>query len=221
MADTKLSGLAALTGVNAAGGDLLGVVDISDTSMAASGTNKSMTLLELEEYLEIRALPRVKRLNSTHSISSATGTEVTDLTMPLDAGTHVVDYYLIVRSATTSVSPLLGINFTGTAAVKSFIMLFADASSSLLAELHTMSNEGSNAFGFISGRATKTYTTTSPNLGSTATLAVAATATDTPVRITGLLIVTVGGNLALWHSSETATATSVEVGSSVVAVRTA
>lgn len=43
MADTKTSALTALTGAALATGDLIGVVDVSDTSMAASGTNKQMT----------------------------------------------------------------------------------------------------------------------------------------------------------------------------------
>ena len=47
MADTRISDLAALTGAGSATGDLAVVVDISDTSMAASGTDKKMTLAEL------------------------------------------------------------------------------------------------------------------------------------------------------------------------------
>jgi len=48
MADTKISGLTALTGANTASGDLLTIVDISDTTMAATGTNKNITLTELQ-----------------------------------------------------------------------------------------------------------------------------------------------------------------------------
>ena len=48
MADTKISGLTALTGANTASGDLLTIVDISDSTMAASGTNKKITLTELQ-----------------------------------------------------------------------------------------------------------------------------------------------------------------------------
>lgn len=46
MADTKISGLAAL-GAAPAIGDLLTIVDISDTTMAASGTNKYLTVTNL------------------------------------------------------------------------------------------------------------------------------------------------------------------------------
>lgn len=45
MADTKISDLTALT--TAATGDLLVIVDISDTTMAASGTDKQITAGEL------------------------------------------------------------------------------------------------------------------------------------------------------------------------------
>lgn len=45
MADTKISGYASLTGL--ARNDLLVVVDVSDTSMAATGTNKQITTANL------------------------------------------------------------------------------------------------------------------------------------------------------------------------------
>ena len=48
---SKLTDLAALTGAGAASGDLMEVVDISDTTMAATGTNKKITLGELTNYL--------------------------------------------------------------------------------------------------------------------------------------------------------------------------
>lgn len=48
MADQKISQLTALLGANTASGDLVTVVDISDTTMGASGTNKKMTLAEFQ-----------------------------------------------------------------------------------------------------------------------------------------------------------------------------
>jgi hypothetical protein len=47
VADTKISDLAALTGANLATTDEFAVVDKSDTTMAASGTDKRMTADEL------------------------------------------------------------------------------------------------------------------------------------------------------------------------------
>ena len=47
MADSDLPGLTALTGAGSATGDLVHVVDVSDTTFAADGTDKRMTLAEL------------------------------------------------------------------------------------------------------------------------------------------------------------------------------
>jgi hypothetical protein len=220
MADTKITDLTAITGANLATGDELVVVDVSDTTMAASGTNKSTTLTDIVSFLQARGMPRVTRLGTQHSISSTTGTEVTDLQQTLEAGTYTFTYALIVRSATATVSPMLGVNFTGTGSPRMHFR-FADATSAITAEVHTMDNEGVLTFGYISGMATNTETTTAPNMGTTATNAVAATATDILCFIEGIIVVTGSGDLELWHSSETATNTSVEVGSSLVVVRTA
>lgn len=165
-------------------------------------------------------MPRVSRLGAQHAISATAGTKVTALDQALEVGTFAFQYYLILRSATITVSPLLGVNFTGTG-TPLMIFRFADDTAALTDEKHTMSNQGSQAFGFMSGMANSVKTTTAPNMGSTATNAVKTAATDTLVIIEGIVIVTVAGNLELWHSSETATATSVEVGTSLIVTRTA
>lgn len=51
MADTKITALGALTGANSADADVLPVVDVSDTSMAGSGTTKYMTIAELAKAI--------------------------------------------------------------------------------------------------------------------------------------------------------------------------
>ena len=51
MADQPISGLTALTGANTASGDLLEIVDVSDTTMAATGTNKKITRDEMKTAL--------------------------------------------------------------------------------------------------------------------------------------------------------------------------
>jgi len=50
MAGKKISALAAITGALVAPSDLLAVVDVSDTTMAASGTTKVITREELQVY---------------------------------------------------------------------------------------------------------------------------------------------------------------------------
>ena len=52
----KISELAVLTGAVANGADLLETVDVSDTSMAASGTNKKMSLTNLMAFLNVNGV---------------------------------------------------------------------------------------------------------------------------------------------------------------------
>ena len=54
MADTRISGLVALTGAAAADGDLLVVVDISDSTMAGTGSDKSITLSQFATAMRTR-----------------------------------------------------------------------------------------------------------------------------------------------------------------------
>lgn len=157
---------------------------------------------------------RTKRLNAQHSISSTTGTEVTGLELTnVLPGTYNFKYTLIVQSATTSVGPMLGLRFTGSSGVPLAHFRFADATSAITAETHIMDTIGVKTFGYISGMASNAATTISPNMGTT--VGVAAINSDILCFIEGTIIVTAVGDLELWHSSETATATSVEVGSNV------
>lgn len=54
MADAKITDLAALSSTDLADGDLFVVVDVSDTSMAATGTNKKILLSSLLAAIQRR-----------------------------------------------------------------------------------------------------------------------------------------------------------------------
>jgi hypothetical protein len=67
MADAKITDLTAITGANTATGDLFVVVDVSDTTMAASGTNKKITLQQV--YLGLhRRRPSISTLTSASNL---------------------------------------------------------------------------------------------------------------------------------------------------------
>jgi len=223
MADTKQSALADLTGANLADGDFFPLRDVSDTTMAATGTNKEIVLSELIIALQARGMNRTKRLDAQHSISSATPTEVTGLTMALEAGTYIFDYRLLIQSATITVGVQFNFNFDGTATKARWWYQYADLSATLLAAIGTQAHDTSTStLGFQMAKAEDDMATTAAgNMGPFATTnAVQTTNTDIMVAIKGIIVVTVAGNMELWHGSETATATSVEVGSSLVVVRT-
>jgi hypothetical protein len=211
MADTKISDMTDLTTL--ASGDEVPVADASDLT-----ANKSFTLATLTTYLQTLGMPRVKRLDSQHSIASTTGTKVTGLDLALEAGTYTFKYTLMVRSAATADGPQLGINFTGTASTQFFWWRFPDATTALTAEVHIQDNIGVKTFGYVSGMAHNAFSTTSPNMGTT--VGVTATGVNLPVIIEGLIIVTATGNIELWEAAESTNAATVEIGSSLVVVRT-
>lgn len=185
-----------------------------------AGVSEKITGTQFKTLLQTLGMPRITRLNSQHSISSTTGTEVTGLQQTLEAGTYVFRYHLISRQATaTADAPQYGINFTGTPTTKNFIMSWSDAATALSANTFIMDNVGIKTAGFMDAIAHNALSTTAPNMGTT--IGVAATAADILCFIDGLIIVTVSGNLALWHASEGANASTTEVGSSLVVIRTA
>ena len=226
MADTKQSDFADLTEATIALGDKSPLVDISDTSMAATGTNKEITLQDLADFLAVTpssgySIPRIKRLNSQHSVTGVTGTKVTDLDIALEAGTFTFNYSVINRSATATTGVGLGINFsTGTAAVK--VAMRRNVATITTASNGLTEEESGAALvtgGVMNAWATKAYSTTAPNMMAEG---VGATGVDLLDIVEGVVIVTVTGTLELWHSSQIAvTTTTLEVGSSLVVIRTA
>jgi len=246
MADTKISALTAATAaalanehaINEAGTskkvtqqqmhDSVTLLSAASSIAAANSTlliqsdvAKEMTLTQLVTYLQTLGMPRVLKLGSQHSISSATGTKVTGLDMTLEAGTYTYKYSLIIQQATaTADGPQFGINFsTGTAAVHLEGFRFWDATTALGAQTFIMDNIGIKTVGFVSGACSNAYSTTAPNMGNT--VGVTATGSNILVIIEGIIVVTVSGNLELWRASEGANASTTEIGSSLTVIRTA
>lgn len=63
----KITDLSAQTGAGAATSDLLETVDVSDTSMAATGTNKRLSLLDLITFPAPTVSPRRRAPSSALS----------------------------------------------------------------------------------------------------------------------------------------------------------
>lgn len=85
MADQKITDLTSITGANTATGDLFVVVDISDTTMAASGTDKKITRDELNIALGIKP-PTVQVLTNTASSTYTTPAGCTAIIVELVGG---------------------------------------------------------------------------------------------------------------------------------------
>jgi hypothetical protein len=214
MADTKISALSAAAAAAVA----------NELAINEAGTSKKISITQLVTLLQTLGMPRVKKLTSNHTLASATGTEVTDLSMTLEAGTYTFDYYLIEQSSVITVAPLFNFNFTGTVTVANWWFQYADLSATLLAAIGTTAHDTSTAtLGFQMAKAEDDEATSGAGtMGPSATTnAVQTIDTNILVKITGLLVVTVSGDMELWHSSEAANNTSLMAGSSLVVIRTA
>jgi len=208
MADTKISALTAASAAAAA----------NEIPINEAGTSKKITLTQVEAFLETVGLPRVKALGTTHAISATTATEVTGLgPMTLEAGTYDYRFNLITQSATTTVGIGLGVNFTGTAAVRTILSQYP--SSGTAAVSGVFDDVGVGTGQIMEHNVQTAFSTTAPNMLNTA--GYANPNANVPFIIKGILVVTVSGDLELWHSSETATSTSVMAGSSLIVIRTA
>lgn len=214
MADTKVSALTAIDAL--AAGDKVPVADASDLT-----ASKSATMTQIATYLKTVGEPRVTTVTgSNHSVTGVTGTEVTTLQQTLEAGTYTVKYTLLTQSGTSTTGVGLGVNFTGTAATKVFarrnVATITTASNGITEE---ESGAALVTGGVLNGWATKAYSTTAPNMMSAG---VGVINVDLLDIIEGLIIVTVAGDLELWHSSEiAATTTLVKIGSACVVTRVA
>lgn len=160
------------------------------------------------------------RVATTHAISTIAATEVTGLKVAgVIAGTYVFEYILIVQSATATVSPMYGVNFTGTSAVRKMRMEYSDAGADLLTATNKASAVGTTAVGFHMSQSVTAFSTTAPNMGHIG--GVGTINADTLVTIKGILVVTATGDLQLWHGSETATATSIMANSALILTKVA
>jgi hypothetical protein len=203
MADTPISGLTSVSSLGAS----------DEFAVNQGGTSKKVTAGQVESFFETKGFPAVFALGTSHTLAATAATEVTGLgPCTLVPGTYYYTYELIVQSSATATGIGLGINFTGTAAVRTIRLVFPSTGTTAITGV--MDDVGANT-GQIMEHITQTaFSTIAPNMITTANA-------NVPVTITGILVVTVSGDLELWHSSETAANTSVMAGSSLVVIRTA
>lgn len=207
MADTKIS---ALTAASAA-------ASANELPINEAGSSKKITLAQVLAWLQTQGLPRVAKLTSDHAISSTTATEVTGLQVAsLPVGTHAFEFFILAQSATATVSPMFGINFTGTATGRWHLRTVTTGTTAITG---VADDVGANTGQTVEGVAQTAFSTSTPNMGFTG--GVATTGANILYIIEGVLEVTVAGDLELWHGSETATSTTVKAGSCVKVTQTA
>jgi len=168
-------------------------------------------------YAAVRRNPRTKKLLNNHDNLTTTGTEVTELTIDLEPGTYHIKWVIINRSSVTTTGVGIGINFTGTitagAIVRRSVSTITTAANGITEE---ESGVALVTGGVINAWASKSLSTTAPNMMSAGVGAINVSVVDI---IEAIFVITVAGDLQIWHSSETANSTLFMAGSCVICTR--
>jgi len=210
MADTKISGLSAVTA--AAGANELAVNE--------AGTSKKASLTQVATYLRTVGMPVVVRLGSDYTNSTTTGTEITGLSfVGLVAGTYRAEWLLFMQSAATTTSPKFGVNYTGTATRMMAHARFPSAG--VTAATGQIEGSVNATTGQVYAyAATVTETTTVPDLGPWTGVVTAAE--NCYIIVDVLIVVSDTGDLELWAGSEVDTSViTIVTGSSGILTRLA
>jgi hypothetical protein len=155
------------------------------------------------------------KLGADFTNATTTGTEITGLQIT-STGTGLIrfEYYLIVQSTAATTGVKFGVNHTGTATVLALNLTYP--STGATATTGIAEDAVANITGSIyEASAATTFSTIAPNLGPMA--GVAAINANILMKVSGLINVTVSGDLEIYEGSETATTTRVMANSNVIA----
>lgn len=170
-------------------------------------------------YAAAATNPLVKALANGYSNNTTTGTEVGGLSVDLEPGTYMFEYALIMQSAATGTGIGLGVNFTGTAPTLVLNEHYVGTGTTASTGIIDDTNTGAGAEQIVEGAASRAFSTTFPDL-NVITGVIAANANHL-IRVIGVIVVTVAGQLELWANSEVAASTiQLMAGSSVRVTRT-
>ena len=156
-----------------------------------------------------------KTLSADLSNSTTTLTKVTNLDQAVGVGTWVFMYFIRHQAAATTTGIQFSVNYTGT--VTSFVANKRIVESTTAASTGAQSG-AANGVTLVSGGSAREKSTTTP-LGKT--ISADAINANLLTIIEGLMVITVAGNIELYHGSEVAAATTVKQASSLILIKIA
>lgn len=221
MADSKISALTEIG--EAADPDLFVLVDVDDTTQAASGTTKKISLTALVEAISSRLTPAddarifLKALAANAPTNSTvTLTKIANLDQALAAGTYYFRYAIRYQAGATGTGVRFNVNFTGTTSTFQFQWMFGDVSATAATAAPDQDQQLATAA--VTSIFTSRVKRTTAAGGTT--LSVDAANSDMLMIIEGLFICSTSGTLELYHGSEVAAASTVMAGSSLMVLKT-
>lgn len=159
----------------------------------------------------------VAKLSVDVSNSTVTAAKITGLDLTLGVGTYVFQYFIDYQAALVTTGVKFSVNHTGT--VTLFVTNMRYASTGGAAATGAPTQAGNVITGNIHESFSARAKSNAAGMGPTAS--VDAANSDMLMIIEGLMIVTVSGNIELWHASEVAAASTVKAGSSLIVTKTA
>lgn len=152
------------------------------------------------------SIERIHSLASDSSISSTTAASIAGIAQTLEPGTYWFEYSIDCESATATVTPKFGINFTGTQTRIAYSLFFPSAG--VTAATGVVDQDANATTGQVWAHAsTRTNNTVLGPFTDVDT-------TNSPLLmyLKGKIVVTAAGTLQFLHGSETATSTTVKAG---------
>lgn len=158
----------------------------------------------------------VATLASDVTNATTTAAKITNMDRVVIPGTYSFVYNLLYRSDTTTTGIKFSVNHTGTLTFFVANMRYVDVNTLNSAGAASQAANASTAqiMGAYSARAK------SAAAGMGPTLSVDTINVDMLMILEGLMVVTVSGNIELWHASEVATTTTVKAGTNLVLIKT-
>ncbi len=199
-ADSRITDLTELTTGSVAQGDFVECVDVSDTTDNAAGSSRKCLVSSIGRA---NGGGPVYALGSDYTNNSTTGTEITGIgAMTVGAaGTYNLNCVLVIQSAATTTGAKFGVNYTGTATLVTLSWQYP--STGTTAATGVMDDVAAvNTGSLWEAAASRTATTTAPNLGPNA--GVAAANQNIYTKLEGLLVVSDTGDIEVWAGSEVA-----------------
>jgi len=197
MADTKISALTAASAAAAA----------NEFAINEAGTSKKVTMTQLATYLQTIGMTQVLALASDAAENeTATLVKITGLDITVGPGTYVFEYYIRARTADVANSMKFAVTHTGTLTAFMCDLYFPSAGVTAATGAVDQDAPAITTGSVWAHQSTRTKNTTlGPQTGIDTANA------DVMYRISGLMVVTVSGDLQLWHASELAQAAGTTV----------
>jgi len=147
------------------------------------------------------------------SNSTTTGVKITGLDTTVGTGRWVFKYVIRYQSAAATTGVSFGVNHTGTTtAFVADARFLSTGTAAVTNDADQVTVAATPQLEAIYG--TRTKTTTAPDLGNT--ISVDTANADMMMIIEGFVVVTVSGDLQLYHASETTAASTVKEGSGLI-----